>query len=96
MSIKAQMARSTAGITGVTGERPSGSGKPTPPVGPAIPNKKGSKLKMVGSQGLAATRPDVGKHSSAPSGAGGTKVDQKWKGAPSSVKHVTAGPPPGP
>lgn len=85
-----QMARSTANITGVTGEKPSGSGKPTPPVGPAIPNKKGSKLKMVGSQGLAATRIDVGKHTSASTGAGGTKVDQKWKNAPKSVNHVNA------
>lgn len=90
-----QMARSTANITGVSGETPSGSGLPTPPVGPTVPNKKGSKLRMVGTQGLAGTRTDVGRHVSGPQ-PGGNKVDQKWKGAPTSVKHATAGPPPGP
>ena len=89
MSINAQMARSTANITGVKGERPSGSGKPTPPVGPTVPNQKGSNLTKVGSQGLESTRTDVSKHVSGPQPAG-NKVDQKWKGAPKSVKHVKA------
>lgn len=90
-----QMARSTANITGVTGERPGGSGTPTPASGPTMPNKKASKLKKVGSQGLEATRRDVGKHTSGPQ-PGGNKVDQKWKGTPVSKMHAKAGPPPGP
>lgn len=95
MSIKAQMARSTANITGVTGEKPSGSGQPGPATGPDMPNKKASKLKMVGTQGLEGTRRDVGKHTSGPQ-PGGNQVDQKWKGTPKSVMHAKAGPPPGP
>lgn len=89
MSIKAQMARSTANITGVTGEKPSGGGVPGPAAGPVIPNQKASRLATVGSQGLEATRRDVGKHVSGPQ-PGGNKVDQKWKGAPKSVNHVNA------
>jgi hypothetical protein len=95
MSIKAQMARSTANITGVTGETPSGGGTPGPASGSSMPNKKASKLTMVGTQGLEGTRKDTPKLVSAPQ-PGGNKVDQKWKGAPTSVMHAKAGPPPGP
>lgn len=95
MSIKAQMARSTANIKGPPGEKPSGSGQPGPKSGYVISNQKASKLVMVGTQGLQGTRQDVGKHVSGPQ-PGGNKVDQTWKGPPKSVMHAKAGPPPGP
>jgi len=95
MSIKAQMARSTANITGVTGETPSGGGKPGPASGPNMPNQKASSLNKVASQSLDATRKDVSKLVSGPTNSG-NKVDQKWKGAPSSVMHTKAPPTPGP
>ena len=47
-------------------------------------------LSMVGHQGLAATRPDRQKHTNAPMGNQGTKVNQAFKGAPKSVMHVKA------
>ena len=90
MSIRAQMATSTAGITGVTGERPSGSGTPGPQAGYNIGNKKASKLSMVGHQSLDATRPDRQKHVNAPTGDQSTKIDQSFKGHPHSVNHVNA------
>ena len=89
MSIREQMATSTAPITGVTGERPSGGGVPGPKAGYNIGSNKASKLSMVGHQSLDATRPDRQKHTSAPQPQT-NKVDQTWKGAPHSVMHVKA------
>ena len=86
-----QMAKSTAGITGVSGERPSGGGTPKPKAGYDIGNQKASKLTTVGSQSLEASRQSVGKHTAASMGDQGTKVDQAWKGPPRSVMHVKAG-----
>jgi len=86
-----QMATSTAGITGVSGERPSGGGTPKPQTGYQIGNAKASRLTTIGSQSLEASRQSVGKHTSAPMGDQGTKVDQAWKGHPHSEMHVRAG-----
>lgn len=85
-----QMAKSTAGITGVSGERPSGGGTPKPKAGYDIGNQKASRLTTIGSQSLEATRQSVGKHTSAPMGDQGTKVDKFWKGHPHSEMHVKA------
>ena len=89
MSIRAQMATSTAGIKGVTGERPSGSGVPGPKAGYNIDNQKASRLSMIGHQSLDATRPDRQKHTNAPQPQT-NKIDQTWKGDPHSVNHVNA------
>ena len=92
MSIREQQAKSTAGITGVTGEHPSGSGTPMPQTGGnyQMSSNKKSKLSMVGHQSLDATRPDRQKHTGAPMGDQGMKVNQFFKGAPKSVMHVKA------
>ena len=89
MSIRAQMATSTAGIKGVTGERPGGSGVPGPKAGYNIGSNKASRLSMVGHQSLDATRPDRQKHTNAPQPQT-NKIDQTWKGDPHSVMHVKA------
>jgi len=89
MSIRAQMGTTTAGIKGVTGETPGGSGTPGPQAGYKIGNQKASRLSMVGHQSLDATRPDRQKHTSAPQPQT-NKIDQTWKGAPRSVNHVNA------
>lgn len=93
MSIRAQMATSTAGIKGVSGEHPHGGGTPGPKAGYDIDNQKASKLTMVGSQSIPR-QDGSGKHVSAPMGDQSVKVDQTWKGAPVSQMHVKAGPPP--
>ncbi len=89
MSIREQMAKSTAGIKGVTGERPSGSGTPMPRTGYDIGNQKASRLSMVGSQSLDATRADTPMVVRGQAGRA-MPVDPFWKGAPSSVNHVNA------
>ena len=89
MSIREQMATSTAGITGVSGERPSGGSTPGPQAGYNIGSKKASRLTKVGHQSLDATRPDRQKHTGAPQPQT-NKVDPTWKGAPRSVMHVKA------
>ena len=88
MSIREQQARSTAGITGVTGETPSGGGTPGPQAGYSIGNQKASRLTKIGHQSLDATRPDRQKHTGAPQPQT-NKIGQEWKGAPHSVNHVT-------